>query len=87
MAALLVLLVAAAVQGQQGDAKRGKTVKKQLQMEPEPDEPEVQLSLGWLNGRWVQTRSGKRVAAFTAVPFAQPPVGELRFKVRTTGTP
>ncbi|XP_034255021.1 venom carboxylesterase-6-like [Thrips palmi] len=81
-AVLLLLVVAAAVHvhGQQGGGQRGKTVKKQLKMEPEPDEPEVQLSLGWLNGRWVQTQSGKRVAAFTAVPFAQPPVGELRFK-------
>lgn len=74
-AAVLVLLVTAAVHGQQGG---GRTVKKQLKMEPY--EPEVQLSLGWLTGRWEHTRSGKRVAAFTAVPFAQPPVGELRFK-------
>lgn len=78
--AMVLLLLAVTAHGQ-GDAKRGKTVKKQLKMEAEPEDgPEVKLSLGWLNGRWVRTRGGRRVAAFTAVPFAQPPVGELRFK-------
>ncbi|KAJ1525424.1 hypothetical protein ONE63_010238 [Megalurothrips usitatus] len=73
---VLLLVASAAAAGQQAK----KTVKKQLSTAPEPDAPEVQLSLGWLGGRWVQTRAGRRVAAFTAVPYAQPPVGDLRFK-------
>lgn len=82
---LLALLVAAAVVADaqaKEEPKRGKTVKKQLKMEPEveADGPEVELSVGWLNGRWLTSKAGRRVAAFTAVPYAKPPVGDLRFQ-------
>lgn len=81
---LLVLALAALMAAGVGAGQKGKsrTVKKQLQPvdEPEPEAPEVQLPLGWLSGRWMQTRSGRRIAAFTKVPFAQPPLGGLRFK-------
>lgn len=86
LALLLLLVAAAAVSGQDGTGKkRGKTVKKQLESGPssaeEGDAPEVQTSLGGLRGRWVRTRGGRKVAAFTKVPYGQPPVGDLRFKV------
>lgn len=77
--ALRVIVLAAIALAVAG--KEGKTVKKQLRSEPEPDAPEVQLSVGWMSGRWVRTRAGRMVAAFTKIPYAQPPVEELRFKV------
>ena len=91
MAVLLLLVAAAAaVHGQEGAGRtREKTVKKQLKSAPpaaeaeveDKDAPEVQTSLGGLRGRWVRARGGGRVAAFTRVPYAQPPLGALRFKV------
>ncbi|KAK3912806.1 Venom carboxylesterase-6 [Frankliniella fusca] len=92
---LVTLLLAAAALAdpdpQQGEPKRGKTVKKQLRMEeaavPDEDGPEVKLGVGWLNGRWMRTRAGRRVAAFTAVPYAKPPVGDLRFKAPVPAEP
>ncbi|CAG4954948.1 unnamed protein product [Colias eurytheme] len=42
--------------------------------------PEVRTPLGALRGFHMRSRRGRRIAAFTAVPYAQPPVGELRFK-------
>lgn len=79
MALRVVVLAVIAVAMVAG--KEGKTVKKQLRAEPEPDAPEVQLSVGWMSGRWMRTRAGRTVAAFTKIPYAQPPVEELRFKV------
>uniref|UniRef100_A0A1B6C5A2 Carboxylic ester hydrolase n=1 Tax=Clastoptera arizonana TaxID=38151 RepID=A0A1B6C5A2_9HEMI len=35
---------------------------------------------GKLRGKYVITRDGRQVFAFLGVPFAQPPIGELRFK-------
>lgn len=46
------------------------------------NQPTVETSLGELKGYYMQTRGGRQVAAFTAIPYAVPPVGELRFKVR-----
>lgn len=36
---------------------------------------------GILVGRYMTTHSGKGVRAFRGVPYAQPPVDDLRFKV------
>lgn len=44
--------------------------------------PEVTTHSGRLRGRYVQTRDNRTVQAFLGVPFAQPPVGSLRFEVR-----
>ncbi|XP_045509451.1 carboxylesterase 3B-like [Colias croceus] len=48
--------------------------------------PEARTPLGALRGFYMRSRRGRRIAAFTAVPYAQPPVGELRFKVCATPT-
>ena len=50
-----------------------------------PDEPEQQFievdtSLGRIKGQIATSSCGKQVAKFLGVPYAQQPVGELRFK-------
>ncbi|KAF2885851.1 hypothetical protein ILUMI_20324 [Ignelater luminosus] len=42
--------------------------------------PEVTVKQGILRGKYQQTKDGKTFSAFTAIPYAQPPNGELRFK-------
>lgn len=45
--------------------------------------PEITLSGGKkLVGRTLKTDSGFSYNAFSGIPYAQPPVGNLRFKVR-----
>ncbi|CAH2103575.1 unnamed protein product [Euphydryas editha] len=41
--------------------------------------PIRETSLGVLEGYYMKTRSGRLISAFTAIPYAVPPVGELRF--------
>lgn len=43
--------------------------------------PTVEVSQGRLSGLWMRSRGGRRVAAFKGVPYAKPPVGDLRFEV------
>jgi len=40
--------------------------------------PKVYTELGALNGEWWET-NGKTFAAFQSVPYAQPPLDQLRF--------
>lgn len=42
--------------------------------------PEVQLPNGVIRGREDTTINGKSYFAFEKIPYAAPPVGELRFK-------
>lgn len=43
-------------------------------------QPVVVTPLGALSGYYMATREGRQISAFTSVPYAVPPVGELRFK-------
>lgn len=46
------------------------------------DELRVTLSNGnKLIGRYLRSFSGRAVKGFTSIPYAEPPVGPLRFKV------
>ena len=43
----------------------------------------IDLSVGTIQGRIEKTSDGsKNYASFSAVPYAEPPVDKLRFKVR-----
>lgn len=40
-------------------------------------------TLGQLRGSYLLSQSGRSFRAFRAIPYAKPPTGELRFKVKT----
>ncbi|KAK3922992.1 Esterase FE4 [Frankliniella fusca] len=42
--------------------------------------PMVTITTGRLSGKWLSSRDGRDIAAFEGVPYATPPLGELRFK-------
>jgi carboxylesterase type B len=41
----------------------------------------IVLKQGSLKGHRLTTRKGREILAFQGIPYAKPPVGELRFKV------
>jgi para-nitrobenzyl esterase len=43
-------------------------------------EPERRTTAGWVRGRWVGGADAAGVAVFRGIPFASPPVGDLRFQ-------
>jgi hypothetical protein len=45
----------------------------------------VVLKQGRIKGHRLTTRKGREIFAFQGIPFAKPPVGNLRFQVRSTG--
>ncbi|XP_065216347.1 esterase FE4-like isoform X2 [Planococcus citri] len=47
----------------------------------------VTVNQGTLNGTYVEARNGKLFNAFYGIPFAKPPVGELRFKAPVAADP
>jgi len=46
-------------------------------------ELEVKITDGILRGQVFQSRGGRAYYAYTSVPYAKPPIEELRFKVIT----
>jgi hypothetical protein len=45
----------------------------------------VVLKQGRLKGHRLTTRKGGEIFAFQGIPYAKPPVGKLRFQVRSIG--
>lgn len=43
--------------------------------------PLVRIKNGTLQGSIMVTRKGREIEAFRGIPYAQPPIGELRFEV------
>lgn len=43
-------------------------------------EPILKIFQGTLNGTWEQSRHGRTYSAFLGIPYAEPPIGNLRFK-------
>lgn len=50
------------------------------------DSLKVKIGNGFLIGRHLHTHNGRAIRAFMGIPYAMPPVGELRFKVITAVT-
>lgn len=46
-------------------------------------DPVARVGEGILRGKRMTTRGGRSFHAFLGIPFARPPIGELRFKVPT----
>lgn len=46
-------------------------------------ELEVRIADGILKGKVLQSRDGRTYYSYTGIPYAKPPIGELRFKVLT----
>lgn len=44
--------------------------------------PTVEISEGGLRGLFCENLDGEKFCAFLGIPYAKPPVGDLRFKVR-----
>jgi len=42
---------------------------------------EVRIADGFLKGQALQSRDGRIYYSYTGIPYAKPPIGELRFKV------
>jgi hypothetical protein len=59
-------------------------VLKSNASQPHDTSPLVTTVYGVLRGSVIQSRLERPIYSFRGVRFAQPPVGNLRFKVRTT---
>lgn len=44
-------------------------------------ELQVKISKGTVKGRILKSRDGRPYYSFTGIPYAKPPIGELRFEV------
>lgn len=49
-------------------------------------EIEVQITKGTLKGQVLKSRNGRSYYSFTGIPYAKPPIGELRFEVLNHGS-
>ena len=45
------------------------------------DDPIVKTNYGKIRGQWLRSRENRSIASFIGIPYAEPPVSDLRFKV------
>ena len=45
------------------------------------DNPIVETNYGKIRGKWLWSRGNLPIASFIGIPYAEPPIGDLRFKV------
>lgn len=45
------------------------------------------VNQGELTGKYMYTRNGKKFSAYLGIPYAKPPIGDLRFKAPVSPTP
>lgn len=50
---------------------------------PGEDPPVVKTPLGNVQGYWAKSVDGRQYAAFEGIPYAEKPIGNLRFEVYT----
>lgn len=46
------------------------------------ENPVVRIETGFLRGKLLESRAGRRIYSFTSIPFAEPPLGRRRFEVK-----
>ncbi|XP_032527380.2 juvenile hormone esterase-like [Danaus plexippus] len=44
------------------------------------NEPIRKTQFGYMHGYYMETRKGRKISAFTSIPYAKPPLDELRFE-------
>ncbi|CAG9859232.1 unnamed protein product [Phyllotreta striolata] len=49
--------------------------------------PQIEISDGILNGAYLKTNNRRKICGFTGIPFAKPPIGELRFQAPVPNDP
>lgn len=47
---------------------------------PDHGPPVIRTSTGWVQGTHMKTIKGRDISAFMGIPYAKPPVGDLRFR-------
>lgn len=52
-----------------------------MRCENEEEELVVQVKQGLIKGKYWKTWRNKTFVGFTSIPYAKPPIGDLRFKV------
>nr|CAI5823203.1 unnamed protein product [Callosobruchus analis] len=47
--------------------------------------PQVTISDGVLQGIYMETKNGRQFSGFMGIPYAEPPIGDLRFQITCYG--
>lgn len=46
--------------------------------------PMIETKFGSIVGKWTKSSLGLNIATFLGIPYAEPPIGDLRFRVSFT---
>uniref|UniRef100_A0A1Y1L4R3 Carboxylic ester hydrolase n=1 Tax=Photinus pyralis TaxID=7054 RepID=A0A1Y1L4R3_PHOPY len=50
-------------------------------------QPSNKINQGSLTGKYMESRNGRQFSAYLGIPYAEPPIGNLRFKAPIPGAP